>query len=254
MKISELNMMQIIRYRNLSADLLVSWGVATCLLLFIFLSCSDNQDSERISSPAAETESFTFFDLGKATRLTSGVRKELSSKLGRDAIERRSILDLEINYPGFLKKYFPDIDALNQKLNFPPRERVEHNTIKLMYRYGRTKNVPFDIVELVFSDYTKNPIFFKISFKTDEANTTETLKQRYGQPKLIDWEQDNGKSMAWEKSGDHLILSLIPNRFGSYDHQIVIYYIENIKLLLEMERKEKQAIEEQRAKSGNQAF
>ena len=247
-------MMQIIRYRSLSADSRVMCVTAICLLIFIILSCSDNQDSGRGASPAAETESFTFFDLGKATRLTSGVRKELTAKLGRDAIERRSILDLEINYPGFLKTHFPDIDVLNQKLNFPPRERVEHNTVKLMYRYGRTKNVPFDIVELIFSDYSKNPIFFKISFKTDEANTVETLKQRYGQPKLFDWEQDNGKSMAWKKSGDHLILSLIPNRFGSYDHQIVIYFIENIKRLLEMERKEKQAKEAQRAKSGKQAF
>ena len=220
----------------------------------IFVSCGDNHDSADPSSLPAGTESFTFFDLGKTTKLTNGVRSDLESKLGRDAIERRSILDLEINYDGFLKKYFPELDALNQELNFPPRERVEHNTVKLMYRYAQKKNVPFNLVELVFSDYTKTPVLFKINFKVDEANTVATLQERYGLPKVIDWKEKNGKSVFWKKNGDFLIKSRIPDRFGKIDYQIVIYYTDSLKLLNDTERKEQEKKEQQRAKTGEKAF
>ena len=50
------------------------------------------------------------------------------------------------------------------------------------------------------------------------------------------------------------ILNFMPNRFGGYDHQIVIYYIENLQRLIETERKEKEARELQRAKTGQKAF
>ena len=180
--------------------------------------------------------------------------RDLESKLGRDAIERRSILDLEINYDGFLKKYFPELDTLNQNLNSPPGERVEHNTVKLMYRYAQKKNVPFNLVELVFSDYTKTPVLFKINFKVDEANTVATLQEKYGLPKVIDWKEENGKSVFWMKNGDFLIVSHIPDRFGKIDHQIVIYYTDSLKLLNDTERKEQEKKEQQRAKTGKKAF
>ena len=178
----------------------------------------------------------------------------MKSKLGRDAIERRSILDLEINYRGFLKKYFPKIDALNQKLNSPLGERVEHNTVKLMYRYAQEKNVPFNLIELIFSDYTKTPVLFKINFKVDESNTVATLQEKYGLPQTIEWGEDNGKSLYWEKNGDVLVASRIPDRFGNIEHQIVIYFIGNLNQLVETEKKEREAQELQRAKTGKKAF
>jgi len=234
--------------------------MARCGIVFmvstlpIFVSCGDNQESADKSSLPTDTESFTFFDLGKTIKLTKGVRRDLNNKLGRDAIERRSILDLEINYRGFLKKYFPELDVLNQKLNSPPGERVEHNTVKLMYRYAQKKNVPFNLIELVFSDYTRTPVQFKINFKMDEANTVETLQEKYGPPQIIDWKENNGKSMFWKKNGDVLITSRIPDRFGNINHQIVIYYIGNLKQLIETEVKEKEVQEQQRVKTGKKAF
>ena len=178
----------------------------------------------------------------------------MEQKLGRDAIERRSILNLEINYPGFLRKYFPQLNDINQQLNYPPRERVDHNTVKLMYRYAQKQNVPFDYVELIFSGYTQTPIIFRIHFKTDEANTIATLEKKYGAPKIIDWKEKNGQSMYWQKDGDFLIASLVPDQFGKHEHQIVIYYVDNIKQLIETERKEKEKKEQQRVKSGKTAF
>ncbi|CAB1065316.1 hypothetical protein D1BOALGB6SA_10113 [Olavius sp. associated proteobacterium Delta 1] len=246
--------MKFINLRNLPHKT-VRLGIAFIISsLPILVSCSDNHDSADQSSLPTDTESFTFFDLGKTIKLTKGVRSDLNNKLGRDAIERRSILDLEINYRGFLKRHFPELAALNQKLNSPPGERVEHNTVKLMYRYAQKRNVPFSLVELVFSDYTKTPILFKINFKVDEANTVETLQEKYGLPEVIDWKEENGKSLFWKKNGDILIVSRIPDRFGNIDHQIVIYYTDNLKLLNNTERREKEEQEQQRAKTGKKAF
>ncbi len=91
------------------------------VLIPILISCSDSQEQDDSTAPAAVMpESFTFFDLGINSRLNKKVRQELGNKLGRDAIEHRSIMDLEINYKGFLQKYFPGLNELNQKLNFPP--------------------------------------------------------------------------------------------------------------------------------------
>ena len=246
--------MHFISLRNLLHKTALLWIALIFSSLPFLVSCSDNHESADESPSPTDTSGFTFFDLEKTTKLTEGVRGDLNSKLGHDAIERRSILNLDINYRGFISRYFPELEALNQKLNFPPRERVEHNTVKLMYRYAQKKNVPFNLVELIFSDYTKTPILFKINFKADEANTVETLKEKYGQPEIIDLNERNGKSMFWKKNGDYLIVSHIPDRFGKYEYQIVIYYTGNLKQLIDTESKEKEAKEQQRAKTGKKAF
>ena len=110
------------------------------------------------------SDSFTFFNLSKQSILSKSVRSDLNQKLGRDATEYRSIIDLDINYYGFLQKYFPSLYELNQNLNSPAGERIEHNTVKLMYRYARKENIPFDYVELVFSNYSQHPLLFRINF------------------------------------------------------------------------------------------
>lgn len=224
------------------------------LILPLSVSCSDNQESSEQSSTTANIESFTFFDLGHSTKLTENVRNDLREKLGREAIERRSILNLEINNSGFLKKHFPELEALNQKLNYPPRERVVHNTIKLMYRYARKENVPFDYVELVFSDYTKKPILFKIRFEVDDTGIVDALREKYGSPKVVKWDAADGESMFWEQNGDFLIVSLVPDQFGNRDFEIVIYYTKNLEQLNETEKKEKAERERQRSKTVDKAF
>lgn len=246
--------MQFFKFRTRKDKAALLWIVFAVLSLPILLSCGDNQESADIASLPANEESFTFFDIGKHTKLNESVRSALADKLGNDAIQRRNTIDLEINFDGFLKQYFPNLDELNRKLNFPPRERVEHNTVKLMYRYAQRIEVPFDLVELVFSGYNQNPILFRIYFKADEANTVKALQEKYGPPKLIDWQKDGGRSLFWQKTGDTLILNFIPNQFGNYDHQIVIYYVENLKRLIDTERKEKEARELERTKAGEKVF
>jgi hypothetical protein len=123
-----------------------------------------------------------------------------------------------------------------------------------MYRYARKKNLPFDYVELNFSNYTQLPLLFKINFKEDEANIIQTLKSKYGDPQLIDWKNKNGQSMYWQKHDDVLIVSLVPDQFGNPEYQIRIFFVENIRALLEKEETEKEKKELRRAKSGEKAF
>jgi len=224
------------------------------LSISILISCGDNRESAETEPAAANPESFTFFELGTNTELTDNIRKDLGKKLGRDAIERRSILDLNTNYAGFIKKYLPNINELNRKINFPPGERVEHNTVKLMYRYAQRKNTPFDYVELVFSEYTKTPLLIKINFQIDETGIVETLKTKYGPPQVIDWKEENGKSMVWRKNMDLLLVSEVPDQFGRHGYQIVIYFVQNLNRLIEIEKDELKKREQQRAKSAERAF
>lgn len=223
------------------------------ILAVMTVACGEKEATENRAASSAP-ESFTFFELGSNSVLSKAVRKDLSDRLGRDAIEHRSVLDLEINYPGFLKAHFPHLDQLNQKLNFPPRERIEHNTVKLMYRYAQNKNVPFDYVELIFSNYTQTPILFRIHFKKDESNIINTLKEKYGVPKTIAWNEATGTSFYWTKADDELVVSLVPDQFGDSEYQIVIYFTANLNQVIRTEAAEKEAREQQRAKSGKSAF
>ena len=71
---------------------------------------------------------------------------------------------------------------------------------------------------------------------------------------MIDWKENNGQSMYWEKDADYLIASLVPDQFGQHEYQINIYYVDNLKQLIETERKEKEKKEQQRVKTGENAF
>ena len=232
----------------------IIYALFSLLFIPIIITCGDNRDSAETGPAAVRPGSFTFFDLGTNTKLTERIREDLGNKLGRDAIERRSILNLDTNYTGFIKNHLPTIDQLNQKINFPPGERVEHNTVKLMYRYAQKKNAPFDYVELVFSEYTKTPLLFKIYFKTDDIGMVETLKTKYGPPQEIDWKEENGSSLVWRKNMDVLLVSLVPDQFGRHKYQIIIYFVQNLEELIEIEKNELKKREQQREKAGKKAF
>jgi len=246
--------MPVIGHRKSKAGKIVAGIILFIILLPALWACADRQEEGQDSSAAVKAETFTFFDLGINTRLTKKVRKELGNKLGSDAIERRSIMDLEINYKGFLAQYFPDLNALNQKLNFPAGERVDHSTVKLMYRYARKKNVPFDYVELVFSNFTNTPLLFKINFTEDEAGIVQTLQSKYGPPQTVDWEEENGQSLYWMKMADYLIVSRRPDQFGILEHQIVIYFVKNLEQLIAAEKNEQKEKILERTQSGKKAF
>lgn len=224
------------------------------MLIFLSVSCGDKEETGPPWPAPEHSDSFTFFDISKNTIISGKVRESLNKTLGDDAIEHRNILDLEINYKGFLKEYFADLDKLNKKLNSPLGERVEHNTVKLMYRYMQNKNVSFDYVELVYSEYTQRPVLIKIYFKKDGLNTIETLKQKYGAPESINWGGETSKSLYWKKNNDLLILSFVPDQFGKPKCQIIIYFKSALEKLLKDEQKEKEKTRRERTKTGKTAF
>jgi hypothetical protein len=239
--------------RNITLrDILYALVFATLVLMLS--GCGDKKEPATDQNAREPSESFTFFELSTSSRFSDSVRKDLKRQLGNDAIAKRSLLDLEINYYGFLQDHFPALLALNSQLNPPTRARVDHNILKLMYRYARKKNLPFDYVELIFSNYSQHPLLFKINFQNDEANVVQTLKTKYGEPRLIDWKNKTGQSMYWRKNQDVFIVSLVPDQFGNPEYQIRIFFVENIQALLEQERIEKEKQEQRRVRSGQKAF
>ena len=187
------------------------------MVLVLIFTMRDNSNSDRSEQVP---KSFTFFEVGANTIFSKVLRKELGDKLGSDAIEYRSIIDLEVNYKGFLERYFPDLDALNRQLNYPAGERVEHNTVKLMYRYAQKKDVPFHYIELLFSNYTFKPLFINIFSKKDVSEIIESIQKKYGQPLTINWQSDGGRSMHWINKRDILMVSIATDRRGDPVHHI----------------------------------
>jgi len=126
------------------------------LTAILVLSCSSGEQSTDHSR--SQTDGITFFDVGANTVFSNALRDRLRKNLGPDAIAYRNTIDLEFNTKGFLQRQFPILHDLNQRLNTPAGERVEHDTVKLMYRYAVKENLPFSYVELVFSNNSGKPL------------------------------------------------------------------------------------------------
>ena len=238
---------------QISAGIFFVLGIIVAVVI-IFAGNDYTTGNSKSALVLKSQEGFTFFDLGVDSELADNMRGELRDKLGSDAIERRSPLDLTINYQGFIQQYFKELDQLNKRLNFPPGERVEHNIIKLMYRYAQRKKVPFKYVELVFSGYTKKPLLFKISSKKEGSLIIETIREKHGEPKTINWEQKEARSLYWEKDKSILVISISKDRYGDPEYHTVIYFTPNIEALLSKEEQVARQREEEIRKKGKTAF
>jgi len=229
------------------------YAISVAILLMTF-ACGEQQKSAPAKKTGQSAGTFTFFDVNSQSRFSKSLRRDLKKILGDDAIESRNVIDLEAIYKGFLKNYFPDVDAINRQLNSPLGERIDHNTVKLMYRYARKKNVPFDYIEIVFSKYSDKPLLIKIRFKTDEADTVNNLELKYGPPKSIDLKTPKTKALFWRKDEDLLLVSMVPDQIGIPRYRIAIYYTQNLKELIKTEELENKAKQQQKTKSGRTAF
>ena len=99
---------------------LILFALVFGLTVLFLYSCGEKKESAKDQAAQTQSDSFTFFDLGRHSTLSKSVRNDLNQRLGRHSIEYRSMIDLDINFYGFLKKHFPSLDTLNQNLNFPP--------------------------------------------------------------------------------------------------------------------------------------
>jgi hypothetical protein len=219
------------------------------LTAVMLLSCSADDQSPDYSQ--SETEGITFFDVGAETVFSDALRDRLRKNLGPDAITYRSTIDLEFNARGFLQRQFPILHDLNQRLNTPAGERVEHDTVKLMYRYAVKENLPFRYVELVFSNITGKPLFIQVRSR-DLSDIIRTLEEKYGSPQAIDQPADEGRFFFWSDRQDVLLVSIIPTWRGDKEYQLVIYYVDNLEKLVAVEEKERR--QEERRRTGEKIF
>lgn len=204
-------------------------------VLLISPACKDKQTAPP-PVHRVESDSFTFLGLNDQTRITDELRKSLQEKLGPEAYATRSTIDLEIHGQGFMASYFPEIDAMNRQLNYPARGRVEHDAIRLTYRYARKKNTPLDFVRLIFSGNTGEPLFFYIRTTLEGPEFLDTLTEKYGAPASIDWTDGKGRSHYWKKNKDYLIVSETTTRIGTPEFHFGFYFSDNIHAYLEKEQ------------------
>ncbi|MFO7665751.1 MAG: hypothetical protein R6V76_03965 [Desulfobacterales bacterium] len=221
-----------------------------------FFACSEPENNGKNKPKGTESlypESFTFFDLGSNARLSDDLLKNLSGQLGSYSIEKMTILDLVIHNRTIFANHFPNLFELHRKLNDEKGARIEHNITNLTFRYLQTEKTPFEYVKLTFSNYSDKPLLFAITSRKKEAYIADTLKEKYGEPASINWEDGKSLSMLWEKNGDFLVFSKIAER-GSFKYSIMIYYVNNIENLLQIEQDEIKKREEERKKAGKTAF
>lgn len=227
--------------------------VALLSVLFVIYDTDKNRHKKTEAVKDLFPDSFTFFDLGSNAELSDEIINTLSGQLGSHAVEKMTILDLIIRDRVFFNKYFPKLFELNYKLNDETGARIEHNITNLLFRYPQKENIPFDNVKLVFSNYSKKPVLFSITSRKKEADITDTLKGKYGEPVIINWEDGKSTTLLWEKNRDVLVSSKISDR-GSFKYSIMIYFVNNMENLLKIEQNEVKKREEERKKAGKTAF
>jgi hypothetical protein len=237
-----------------------SVALAVCIIaiiLFLWLSAGIPRKvsvTSPGSAPVSIPESFSFFDLNAGSRFSDTLRSTLKEKLGPDAYETKTIIDLELHEKGFLGANFPDLDALNRQFNYLPGERVEHDSIQLTYRYARHENIPFEFVRIMFSGAAGTPLYIKIQAKQEGAGVLESIRGKYGPPTTRQWANGNGKSHFWEKHGDMLIISETRSRSGAPQYYFGFYFVNNIKALLEKEQTTRLQRRKDLEKTGQTAF
>ena len=214
-------------YRKLAVALLLTG-------LFFIAACGSEPDTHAPGTTSA-AGSFTFFNIGKQTRMNGKVRDDLEKLLGDAAVERRGIVDLTINYDTFLKDHFPALDRMNRALNSDIGLRVKHPVTRLMYRYPRQKGLPYDLVEFIFSEKTLRPLLIRLQYTADNPDALKTLEKKYGSFRKFDWGRENASSRVWEKEGDYLFFNTVPKRGYKVEYRIDIYFTAAIEGLLEKE-------------------
>ena len=82
----------------------------------------------------------------------------------------------------------------------------------------------------------------------------DTIKEKYGEANPIDWRDKGGMSFYWRRSKSILITSTTADRLGNPKYHIMICFLDNIRELLETERKEAQQREAERKRAAETAF
>jgi len=173
--------------------------------------------------------------------------------LGSSAVEYRSLIDLEVHAKGFLEQRLPLLHDLNRRLNTPAGERVEHEVVKLTYRFARGKNLPFELVEMVFSGAARKPVLFRIRISGDPEPILAALREKHGEPEALEEGRGfPGEVLAWRSEGDILLASSVPRPAGRSVDTLLFVFVENLEQLLDSRKKRLE--QRQRQREGGFAF
>jgi hypothetical protein len=241
--------------RNLIIVLLAAGSLI--VVIFTVIALTRSQRDIQIATPADDALSsggFTFFDLDRTTVLSRGLRKTLSEKLGSDAIAHATPIDLTVVNQQFLETHLAVLDDLNQRLNPPMGGRREHNTTRLTYHRAEQHQMPFRYIELVFSNITGHPLYFFINPTDDFADSIATLTSKYGPPRIVSAEDMDQPVRIWEQDGDILVATTFPRRNGRLSQELRIYFVENLKQLVESEDQALRRQNRNTRQAGERAF
>lgn len=205
-------------------------AVLFCLLVLAACGGTDSSPPES-SGP----ESFSFFEVGANTVLNGRLRDRLEDQLGRAGVSQQNVLNLDVNFEGFLVDFFPSLDQLNQRLNGSAGARVEHDTTRLDYRYMSRDRTPFDRVEMTFDNETGKALLVRIDTRRDGEALSAALRESYGEPRLLDWGAGIDRSLVWTRHEDVLIFSVTEAAAGIPEYGIVIYYVNSLRDLVSRE-------------------
>ena len=241
---------RILLYSLLAVGVLV---VITATIIALTRSRRDIQ----IDAPAdkvAASGGFSFFDVDRTSVLTDGLREKLSEALGSDAIAHSAPLDLTVIDQDFLRAHLPVLYELNQRLNPPFGERREHATTRLTYHRAERHAMPFRYIELLFSNLDGRPLYFLIQPSEDFSDSIATLTSKYGPPREIQTDGSLAPVRMWEKKGDFLVATSIRRRNGRLVQELRIYYVDNLRRLLESEEEALRQQDRSTRKAGEGAF
>jgi hypothetical protein len=228
------------------------WFWLQMLIFLAFIACSSE---EKIEPQRQENSGgFTFFDVHHDTIYAKSLRERLVGTLSSDAIEYRSIINLEIVAEGFLQQHFPQLDELNRRLNYPAGERVEHPTIKLMYRWATRKNLPFSYVEFLFSQESRKPLYVKIESARNIDDIVDSLSGKYGPSTILQLDSGRGEIRYWENNRDVFLVARLLRRNRHPLYRMMIYYADNLEEFILGQEKLREMIEEKQQREGRSAF
>jgi hypothetical protein len=214
-------------------------GFLPLVFLVMLAACGNEPENTPPRSESSASGSFTFFNIGKNTRISGPERNKLENLLGDAAVERRGIVNLEISRGALLQGHFPELERMNRQLNSEIGLRVKHHITRLMYRNAKQKGLPYDLVEFIFSEQTTQPLLIRLHFKTEHAAALQALQKKYGPARTIEWGPEKASSQVWKKEGDYLFYSVIPVRGYQVEYRIDIYFTAAIEALIQAEKAEK---------------
>ncbi|MFP4031983.1 MAG: hypothetical protein ACLFPR_11545 [Desulfococcaceae bacterium] len=186
--------------------------------------------------------------------LTDSVRDRLRAQLGRPGVSRRNVLDLAIRSPEFFSEHFPGLADLHRKLNGKSGARVEHDTVRLDFRYMDRNATPFDRVQMTFDEETGKPLLVRIETRRDGEAVAAALAEAHGPPRIIDAGSGIQQSRVWTREGDVLVFSVDEAAAGIPEYRIAIFYVNSLRRLVEREAARREARRNQERDAINQAF